>query len=80
MTRVVSKTVVKRTKDEALEHVKASLREGGNPLTKQEVSFIRTSCHILGIDGSNTMKAIVKGAKDKESVNQGRCWSICSFS
>jgi hypothetical protein len=65
MTRVVSKTVVKRTKDEALEHVKTFLREGGNPLTKQEVSFIRTSCHILGIDSSNTMKAIVKGAKDK---------------
>jgi hypothetical protein len=65
MTRVASKTVVKRTRDEALEHVKTSLREGGNPLTKQEVSFIRTSCHILGIDSSNTMKAIVKGAKDK---------------
>jgi predicted HicB family RNase H-like nuclease len=59
------KTVVKRTRDEALEHVKASLREGGNPLTKQEVSVIHTSCHILGIDSSNTMKAIVKGAKDK---------------
>ncbi len=65
MTRVTSKTVVKRTRDEALEHVKASLRKGGNPLTKQEVSFICTSCHILGIDSSNTMKAIVKGAKDK---------------
>jgi hypothetical protein len=65
MTRVTTKTVVKRTRDEALEHVKASLREGGNPLTKQEVSFIRTSCHILGIDSSNTMKVIVKGAKDK---------------
>ncbi len=65
MTRVTSKTVVKRTKDEALEPVKTSLREGGNPLTKQEVSFNRTSCHILGIDSSNTMKAIVKGAKDK---------------
>jgi hypothetical protein len=65
MTRVVSKTVVKRTKDEALEHVKTSLREGGNPLTKQEVSFIRMSCHILGIDSRNTMKAIMKGAKDK---------------
>jgi hypothetical protein len=58
--------VVKRTRDEALEHVKIAMREGGNPLTKQEVSFIRTSCHILGIDSSNTMKAIVKGAKDKE--------------
>jgi hypothetical protein len=57
--------VVKRTKDIALEHVRRSLREGGNPFTKPEVSFIRTSCHILGIDSSNTMKAIVKRAKDK---------------
>jgi hypothetical protein len=65
MSRVASRTVVKRTRDEALEHVKTTLREGGNPLTKQEVSFIRTSCHILGIDSGNTMKAIVKGAKEK---------------
>jgi hypothetical protein len=64
----VSKTVVKRTKDVALEQVRRSLREGGNPLTKPEVSFVRTSCHILGIDSSNTMKAIVKRAKDK-----GKC-------
>ncbi len=56
---------MKRTRDEALEHVKTTLREGGNPLMKQEVSFIRTSCHILGIDSGNTIKAIVKGAKEK---------------
>jgi hypothetical protein len=61
----VSKTVVKRTKDAALEHVKRSLREGGNPLTKPEVSFLRTSCHILGIDSSTRMKAIMKKAKEK---------------
>jgi hypothetical protein len=65
MTRVTAKTVVKRTRDEALEHVKAALREGGNPLTKQELSFIRTSCHILGIYSGSTVKAIVKGAKEK---------------
>jgi hypothetical protein len=65
MTRAAYKTVVKRTRDEALEHVRITLREGGNPLTKQEVSFIRTSCHILGIDSGNTMKATVKGAKEK---------------
>jgi hypothetical protein len=65
MTRVTSKTVVKRTRDEALEQVRTTLQEGGNPLTKQEVSFICTSCHILGIDSGNTMKAIVKGAKEK---------------
>jgi hypothetical protein len=61
----VSKTVVKRTKDVALEHVRWALREGANPLTKPEVSFVRTSCHILGIDSATTMKAIVRKAKDK---------------
>jgi hypothetical protein len=65
MKRVTAKTVVKRTRDETLEHIKIALREGGNPLTKQEMSFIRTSSHILGIDGSNMVKAIVKGAKDR---------------
>jgi hypothetical protein len=65
MTRVTTKTVVKRTRDEALEHVRAALREGSNPLMKQEMSFILTSCHILGIDGGSTAKAIVKGAKDR---------------
>jgi Tfp pilus assembly protein FimV len=29
------------------------------------MSFIRTSCHILGIDGGTVAKAIVKGAKEK---------------
>jgi hypothetical protein len=65
MPRVASKTVVKRTRDEALEHVRAALRENRNPLTKQEMSFIRTSCHILGIDGGTVAKAIVKGVKEK---------------
>ncbi len=41
------------------------MRENSNPLTKQEMSFIRTSCHILGIDGGSVAKAIVKGARDK---------------
>ncbi len=61
----MSKTVVKRTKDVALEHVRWALREGANPLTEPEVSFIRTSCHILGIDSATTMKAIVRKAKEK---------------
>ncbi len=65
MKRATAKTVVKRTRDETLEHIKIALREGGNPLTKQEMSFIRTSCHILGIDGSNMVKAIVNGAEDR---------------
>ncbi len=67
----MSKTVVKRTRDEALEDIKIALHEGRNPLTKQEVSFIRTSCHILGINSGSTMKAIMKGAKEK-GKNQPR--------
>jgi hypothetical protein len=65
MKRVTARTVVKRTRDETLEHVKTAMREGGNPLTKQEVSFIRTSCNILGIDSGNMVKTIVKEAKEK---------------
>jgi hypothetical protein len=65
MRRATARAVVKRTKDEVLEHVKVAMREGGNPLTKQEVSFSRTSCHILGIDSGNMVKAILKGAKEK---------------
>ncbi len=64
----VSKTMVKIIKDAALEHVRWALSEGGNPLTKPEVSFVRTSCHILEIDSGTTMKAIVKKAKEK-----GKC-------
>jgi hypothetical protein len=65
MRRVASKTVVKRTKDEALEHIKLALRTNGNPFTKQEMSFIRTSCHILGVDGNTVAKAIMSELKDK---------------
>jgi hypothetical protein len=65
MKRVTARTVVKRTRDEVLEHVRTTLREGGNPLTKQEVSFIRISCHILGIYSGNMVKTIMKGAKGK---------------
>jgi hypothetical protein len=65
MKRVTTRTVVRRTRDETLEHVKAALREGGNPLTNQEISFIRTSCHVLGTDSGNMVKAIVKEAKEK---------------
>jgi hypothetical protein len=65
MRRVASKTVVKRTKDEALEHIKLALRTNGNPFTKQEMSFIRTSCHILGVDGNTVAKVIVSKLKDK---------------
>jgi hypothetical protein len=71
MPRVASKTVVKRTRDEALEHIKLALRVNGNPFTKQEMSFIGTSCHILGIDGNTVAKAIVSELKEK-GVKQPR--------
>ncbi len=66
-----SKTVVKRTRDEALEHIKTALRVNGNPFTKQEMSFIHTSCHILGVDGNTVVKAIVSELKAK-GVKQPR--------
>jgi hypothetical protein len=65
MKRLTARAVVRRTRDETLEHVRTTLRKEGNPLTKQEISFIRTSCHILGIDNGNMVKAIVKEAKEK---------------
>ncbi len=61
----MSKTVVKRTKDAALEHVKNALRTNGSLLTRLESGFIRTSCHILGINSEATIRVIVKRAKDK---------------
>jgi hypothetical protein len=60
-----SRTVVKKTKDAALEHVRKALRTGGSLLTRPEVSFIRTSCHILGLNGEATVRVIVNRAKDK---------------
>ncbi len=50
--------MVKRTRDEALEHIKLALRTKGCLFTKQEMSFIRTSCQILGIDSQATSRAI----------------------
>jgi hypothetical protein len=59
MARGSSKTVVKRTRDEALEHVKTALRTNSCLFTKQEMSFIRTSCQIRSIQSEvkdNEMK------------------------
>jgi hypothetical protein len=67
----MSRTVVKRTKDAALEHVKKALRTNGSLLTRLEVGFVRTSCHILGINSEATMRVIVKRAKYK-GVHQPR--------
>jgi hypothetical protein len=60
-----SRTVVKKTRDVALEHVRKALRNGGSLLTRPEASFVRMSCHILGLDGEVTLKAIAQKAKEK---------------
>jgi hypothetical protein len=65
MARGSSKTVVKRSRDEALEHVKLALRTKSCLLSKQEMSFIRTSCQILGIDGPAMIKTIQREVEDK---------------
>jgi hypothetical protein len=66
-----SRTTVKRSKDAALEHVRKALYTKGSLLTKAEIGFVRTSCHILGINSETTMKVIVKKAKEK-GENQPR--------
>jgi hypothetical protein len=60
-----SKTVVKRSRDEALEHIKVALRTKCCLFTKQEMSFIRTSCQILGIDSLVTMRAMQEEVMNK---------------
>jgi hypothetical protein len=64
MARGSSKTVVKRTRDEALEYVKTALRTNCCLFTKQEISFIRTSCQILGLDGNAMIKSVQNKVKD----------------
>jgi hypothetical protein len=60
-----SRTVVKKTRDVALEHVRKALRNGGSLLTRPEASFVRTSCDILGLDGEVALKVIAQKAKEK---------------
>jgi hypothetical protein len=67
----VHRTVTKRTKDAALEHIKKALRTKESLLTKPEMAFVRTSCHILGVNSETTMKVIVSRAKEK-GENQPR--------
>ncbi len=64
MARGSSKTVVKRLRDEALEHIKLALRTNSCLFTKQEMSFICTSCQILGLDGNAMAKAVQSEVKD----------------
>jgi hypothetical protein len=59
------RTVVKRSRDLGLDHVRRALSNKENPLSKLELDFIRTSCHILDINSEDTIKSIVKRAKEK---------------
>jgi hypothetical protein len=65
MARGSSKTVVKRSRDEALEHIKTAMRTKSCLLSKQELSFVCTSCQILGIDGPSMIKTIQREVEDK---------------
>jgi hypothetical protein len=64
------RTVVKRSRDLGLDHVKRALSNNENPLSKLELEFVRTSCHILGINSEDTIKSIVRRAKEKGGTSQ----------
>jgi hypothetical protein len=64
MVRGGPRTVVKRSRDEALEHIKLALRTNSCLFTRQEMSFIRTSCQILGVDGNAMARAVINEVKD----------------
>jgi hypothetical protein len=59
------RTVVKKSRDLGLDHVKRALSNNRNPFSKLEIDFVCTSCHILDINSDDTMKSIVKRAKEK---------------
>jgi hypothetical protein len=56
---------MKRSRDLGLDHVKRAPSNKENPLSKLELDFVRTSCHILDINSEDTIKSIVKRAKEK---------------
>jgi hypothetical protein len=59
------RTVVKRSRDLGLSHVKQALDNKENSLSKFELKFVRTSCRILDINSEDTIKSIVKRALEK---------------
>jgi hypothetical protein len=59
------RTIVKRSRDLGLSHVKKVLDNKEIPLSKFELDFIRTSCRILDINSEEIIKTIVKRAIDK---------------
>jgi hypothetical protein len=72
MGRGSSRTVVKKSRDEALEHIKIALRTNCCLFTRQEMSFIRTSCQILGLDGNAMIKSIQNEVKDNGMKQPGK--------
>ncbi len=56
---------MKRSRDLGLDHVKRALSNNENPLSKPKLEFVRMSCHILGINGEDTIKSIMRRAKEK---------------
>jgi hypothetical protein len=60
-----SRTVVKRTKDAALEHVRKAQRTDGSLLTRPEIGFVHTNCHILSFNSEAQMRIIAKRARDQ---------------
>ncbi len=71
--------VVKRTRDEALEHVKLALRTGNCLFTKQEMSFIRTSCQILGLDTNAMVRGVQNEVKNNGMKQPRKVKSICKL-
>ncbi len=59
------RTVVKKSRDLGLDHVKRALANKEIPLSKPELDFVRTSCRILDINSDELIKSIVKRAMDK---------------
>jgi hypothetical protein len=59
------RTVVKKSRDLGLDHVKRALSNKENPLSKLEMDFILTSCRILDINSDDTIRSIMRRAKEK---------------
>jgi hypothetical protein len=59
------RSTVKRLQDQGLSRVKKALDNKENPLSRWEIEFIRTSCHILDVNSEQMMKRIIKRAIEK---------------
>jgi F0F1-type ATP synthase membrane subunit b/b' len=59
------RSTVKRSQDQGLSRVKKALGNKENPLSRWEIEFVRTSCHILDVNSEQVMKRIIKRAIEK---------------